>query len=361
MRLALELAAKAKGQTGINPIVGCVVVKAGRIIGVGTHLKRGTGHAEVHALAMAGSESAGATVYVTLEPCSHHGLTPPCCERIIQSGAARVVIAMVDPNPKVSGRGVSRLREQGIEVEAGVLEAEARKLNEAFMKYIVTGMPFVTLKTASTLDGKIAAKSGDSQWVTGPEARELVHTMRHQHDGIMVGVSTVLADDPQLTTRLPVPALHPVRIIADSKLRMPLSSQMLHNREAETIILTTEQADPERIRALEATGAKVLPCGTGEHVDLKAALKRLAELDIGSILLEGGGRLNGAMLEAQLVDKMILFFAPKIIGGQTAPVSFSLDGWNRMADAVRLGGMQAEQVGEDLCITGYPVYPASSN
>ncbi|WP_028561347.1 bifunctional diaminohydroxyphosphoribosylaminopyrimidine deaminase/5-amino-6-(5-phosphoribosylamino)uracil reductase RibD [Paenibacillus pinihumi] len=360
MGLALELAAKAKGQTGINPVVGCVIVKAGRIVGVGTHLKRGTGHAEVHALAMAGSEAEGATVYVTLEPCSHHGLTPPCCERIIEAKAARVVIAMVDPNPKVSGRGVSRLRDQGIDVQTGILESEARRLNEAFIKYIVTGMPFVTLKTASTLDGKIAAKTGDSQWVTGPAARELVHTLRHQHEGIMVGVSTVLADDPKLTTRLPVPGLHPVRIIADSRLRIPLSSQLLHDDAAETFILTTEQADNVRVNALEAAGAKVLFCGAGEHVDLQLALKKMAELEIGSILLEGGGRLNGAMLEAQLVDKMVLFFAPKIIGGAAAPVSFSLEGWDRMADAVRLERMQVEQAGEDLCITGYPVYPARS-
>ncbi|MFC3345110.1 bifunctional diaminohydroxyphosphoribosylaminopyrimidine deaminase/5-amino-6-(5-phosphoribosylamino)uracil reductase RibD [Paenibacillus abyssi] len=359
MRLALELAKKAQGQTGINPIVGCVVVKAGRIIGVGAHLKRGEGHAEVHALQMAGTEAEGATVYVTLEPCSHFGKTPPCCERIIDAKVAKVVVAMVDPNPKVAGRGIARLREQGINVTVGVLEAEAMALNEAFIKYVTTGLPFITLKTASTLDGKIAAKSGDSQWVTGPKARELVHTLRHLNDGIMVGAGTALTDDPLLTTRLTVPAISPVRIVADSKLRLPLTSQLISDGTTKTIILTTEQADRAKIRALENAGAMVLACGAGSQVDLKQAMKRIGELEIGSILLEGGGRLNGAMLEAGLIDKLVLFFAPKIIGGAAAPVSFQFEGWDRMADAVQLRNMKVDIIGDDLCVSGYPIYPAS--
>ncbi|GBF72712.1 bifunctional diaminohydroxyphosphoribosylaminopyrimidine deaminase/5-amino-6-(5-phosphoribosylamino)uracil reductase [Paenibacillus sp. 598K] len=360
MRLALDVATKAKGQTGINPVVGCVIVKAGRIIGIGTHLRRGGAHAEVHALEMAGEEARGATVYVTLEPCSHHGMTPPCSERIIAARAAKVVVAMEDPNPKVAGRGIARLRESGVEVKVGVLGAEARKLNEAFIKYITTGRPFVTLKTASTLDGKIAAKSGDSQWVTGPKAREMVHTLRHQHEGIMVGVGTALADDPLLTTRLSVPALHPVRIVVDSSLRLPVTARLLQDGATRTYILTTERADPAKIKTLEAAGVKVVASGAGKHVDLRIAMQRLGQLEVGSILLEGGGRLNGAMLEAALIDKVMLFYAPKIIGGAAAPVSFALNGWDRMADAVQIGQMEVEVVGEDICLTGYPVYPGQT-
>ncbi|XEC97662.1 bifunctional diaminohydroxyphosphoribosylaminopyrimidine deaminase/5-amino-6-(5-phosphoribosylamino)uracil reductase RibD [Paenibacillus tarimensis] len=358
MRLALDLAARARGQTGINPVVGCVVVKAGRIIGVGSHLKRGEEHAEVHALRMAGDEARGSTVYVTLEPCSHTGKTPPCCERIIESKAAKVVVAMMDPNPKVAGRGIGRLREQGIDVKTGVLEEEARKLNEPFVKYITTGMPFVTLKTASTLDGKIAAKSGDSQWVTGPKARERVHTLRHLHHGIMVGAGTALTDDPQLTTRLSVPGISPVRIVADSRLRLPQTSRLLSDGATKTIILTTEQADGNKVKALEAAGARVIACGAGKQVDLRQAMKRIGEMEIGSVLLEGGGRLNGAMLEARLIDKMVLFFAPKIIGGMGAPTNFQFGGWDRMSDAVQLRDVKVDTIGEDICITGYPVYPS---
>ncbi|MBD2846815.1 bifunctional diaminohydroxyphosphoribosylaminopyrimidine deaminase/5-amino-6-(5-phosphoribosylamino)uracil reductase RibD [Paenibacillus sp. IB182496] len=357
MRLALQLAEGTKGQTGANPAVGCVVVKAGRIIGVGTHLRRGEGHAEVHALDMAGRESEGATVYVTLEPCSHHGRTPPCSERIIAAKAAKVVIAMQDPNPKVAGQGIARLREQGIGVAVGVLEQEARALNEDFIAFITSGLPYVTLKTASTLDGKIAAKSGDSQWVTGPKARELVHTLRHRHNGIMVGVGTALTDDPMLTTRLSVPGLSPRRIVADSRLRLPLTSRLVSDNASGTIVLTTERADRAKLRELEKAGVRVIVSGAGPQVDLRLAMRRLAELEISSILLEGGGRLNGAMLQARLVNKLRLFFAPKIIGGASAPVSFELEGWERMADAVQLDRMEVERVGGDLCISGYPIYP----
>ncbi|MBW7458069.1 bifunctional diaminohydroxyphosphoribosylaminopyrimidine deaminase/5-amino-6-(5-phosphoribosylamino)uracil reductase RibD, partial [Paenibacillus sepulcri] len=200
MKLALDMAAKAKGQTGINPVVGCVVVNGGRIAGLGAHLKRGEGHAEVHALAMAGENAEGSTVYVTLEPCSHHGRTPPCCERIIEAKASRVVVACLDPNPLVAGRGVARLREEGIAVEVGLLGEESRRMNEAFNKFITKRLPYVTMKTAMTLDGKIAARTGDSRYVSGPESRALVHTLRHQNMAIMIGVQTAIADDPELTT-----------------------------------------------------------------------------------------------------------------------------------------------------------------
>ncbi|GGG57231.1 riboflavin biosynthesis protein RibD [Paenibacillus radicis (ex Gao et al. 2016)] len=356
MGLALELAAKAAGQTGINPVVGCVVVKEGRIIGVGTHLKRGTGHAEVHALQMAGDEAEGATVYVTLEPCSHFGKTPPCCERIIAAKAARVVVAATDPNPQVAGRGLERLRESGIEVTVGLLEEKSRSMNEKFNKYITTKLPFVTLKTASTLDGKIASRTGDSRWITGAAAREQVHTLRHQHEAIMVGIATVLADDPMLTTRAEVPAIHPVRIIVDSKLRLPLDARVVTDRSARTLVLTTEGADQAKGAALEAAGVELVRAGAGEHVDLKEAMRKLGEAEIGSILLEGGGKLNGAMLEAGLIDKIMIYMATKIIGGLQAPGTFTFDGFEKMAQAIELERVAVEMAGEDICIAGYPAY-----
>lgn len=356
MGLALEMASKASGQTGINPVVGCVVVKDGRIIGIGTHLKRGTGHAEVHALQMAGAEAEGATVYVTLEPCSHFGKTPPCCERIIDAKAARVVVASGDPNPEVSGRGIARLREEGIEVTVGVLEQRSQQLNEKFNKYITTRLPYVTLKSASTLDGKIASRTGDSRWVTGPAAREQVHTLRHQHEAIMVGIGTVLADDPLLNTRAAVPAIDPVRIIVDSALRLPLDARVVVDRTVRTIVLSSGQASEERRQALEAAGIEVVACGSDEKVDLVAAMKKLGELEIGSILLEGGGQLNGAMLEAGLIDKIVLYYATKIIGGVDAPGVFTFTGFEKMADAVQLERVSVEMAGEDICVTGYPVY-----
>ncbi len=353
MRLALNLADGASGQTGVNPVVGCVVVKEGRIVGLGAHLKRGEGHAEVHALNMAGEQASGATAYVTLEPCSHYGQTPPCCERLIKEGVSRVVVAAVDPNPLVAGQGLARLREAGIEVLTGVLEAEAAVQNEAFNKFIRTGLPFVTLKTAMSLDGRIATRTGHSRWITGAAAREAVHTLRHRHSGIMVGVQTVLADDPELTTRLSVPALHPARIIVDSKLNTPITARVL-NEAAPTIVLTTLRADESRAERLRQLGADVLRCGDGERVDLVAAMRELGTRGISSVLLEGGGVLNGAMLDAGLVDKVNLFYAPIIVGGEGAPSAFSYVGPNEMSAALRLSGVSMQSYGDDWCVTGYP-------
>lgn len=356
MRLALDMASKMSGQTDINPVVGCVVVKDGRIVGIGAHLKRGEGHAEVHALRMAGEEAEGSTVYVTLEPCSHHGRTPPCCDRIIEAKAARVVVAASDPNPMVAGRGIERLRENGICVDTGLLEEESRAMNEPFNKFITTGLPFVTLKTASTLDGKLASRTGDSKWITGAAAREQVHAMRHRHMGIMVGIGTVLADDPLLTARAAVPAIHPVRIVVDSKLRIPLTAKVVQDRSARTLLLTTGNADPAKRRELEAAGVELIACGDGPRVDLRAAMAELGKREIGSILLEGGGKLNGSMLEAGLVDKIALYFAPKIIGGSQAPQALALEGQDLMSQALKLERVTVERVGEDVCLTGYPVY-----
>jgi diaminohydroxyphosphoribosylaminopyrimidine deaminase/5-amino-6-(5-phosphoribosylamino)uracil reductase len=355
MRIALQLAHSATGQTGVNPMVGCIVVKDGAVVGMGAHLRMGTEHAEVHALNMAGANAAGSTVYVTLEPCSHHGRTPPCSDRLILEKVARVVVACTDPNPRVAGTGIAKMREQGIEVRLGIMEREAIDLNEKFNKYITTRLPFVSLKTASTLDGKIASKSGDSQWITNEQSRAYVHTLRHQHQAIMVGVDTVVSDNPQLTTRLSVSGLNPIRIIVDSTLRTPPSANAFR-QAGRTIVLTTSQAPQDQAALLREAGAEIVVAGDGPKVDLLEALRLLGEQEIGSIMLEGGGRLNGGMLEQKLIDKCYLFYAPKIIGGDNAPGNFSFDGFAKMSEAVWLDRVKLEQFGHDFCLIGYPQY-----
>lgn len=356
MSLALDMAERAQGQTGINPVVGCVVVKDGAMIGLGTHLQRGTGHAEVHALNMAAGQAQGSTAYVTLEPCSHYGKTPPCSQRLIDEGVARVVVACEDPNPQVAGRGIAMLREQGIEVEVGLLRSRALRLNEKFIKYILTGLPFVTLKSASTLDGKIATRTGDSKWISNGQAREIVHTLRHRHQGIMVGVNTVIADNPSLTTRMQVPGFNPIRIVIDSSLRIPLDSAVVRDGLAQTIVVTTEAADPARRDALLAAGVQIVVSGAGPRVDLQGAMTALGELEIGSILLEGGGTLNGAMLAGGLVDRVILFFAPKLVGGGAeAAGTFEFEGVEKMSEAITLEGLEVEVLGDNVCISGTPI------
>jgi diaminohydroxyphosphoribosylaminopyrimidine deaminase/5-amino-6-(5-phosphoribosylamino)uracil reductase len=359
MQLALNLAGGASGQTGVNPVVGCVVVQGGRIVGMGAHLKRGEGHAEVLALNMAGEQAKGATAYVTLEPCSHYGVTPPCCERLIAEGVSRVVVATVDPNPLVAGKGISRLREQRIQVEVGVLEGLAIAQNEAFNKFILSGRPFVTLKSALSLDGRIATRTGRSRWITGAESREAVHTLRHRHNAIMVGVDTVIADDPELTTRLNVPGLHPIRIVVDSTLRIPETSRVL-NEVAPKLLLTTEQADKTKVERLRQAGTVVLICGEGPRVDLTVAMTLLGKQGISSILLEGGGVLNGAMLQAGLVDKLMLFYAPIIVGGDGAPSVFAFTGPDEMSSALRLSRVTMQAFGEDWCVSGYPTGNSAS-
>jgi diaminohydroxyphosphoribosylaminopyrimidine deaminase/5-amino-6-(5-phosphoribosylamino)uracil reductase len=356
MALALDMAERAQGQTGINPVVGCVVVKDGAVIGLGTHLQRGTGHAEVHALNMAAGKAQGSTAYVTLEPCSHYGKTPPCSQRLIDEGVARVVVACEDPNPQVAGRGIAMLRDQGIEVEVGLLRSRALRLNEKFIKYILTKRPFVTLKSASTLDGKISTRTGDSKWISNGQAREIVHTLRHRHQGIMVGVNTVIADNPSLTTRMVVPGLNPVRIVIDSSLRIPLDSAVVTDGQAPTVVVTTEAADPVKHEALVAAGVQVIICGAGPRVDLQSAMTKLGEMEIGSILLEGGGTLNGSMLEGGLVDRVVLFFAPKIVGGGAgAAGTFEFPGVGLMKDAITLEGLEVEVLGDNVCISGTPI------
>jgi len=357
IKYTLKLAARAMGRTSPNPMVGAVVVKDGQIRGEGYHQKAGTPHAEIHALRQAGEAARGATLYVTLEPCSHYGRTPPCSQAVIQAGIKRVVAAMVDPNPEVSGRGLQQLANAGIEVVSGVMEEEARQLNEVFIKYITTRLPFVVLKSAMTLDGKTATRTGHAFWVTGAEAREEVHRLRDRYDAIMVGIGTVLADDPQLTTRLSngQQGKDPIRVVVDSSLRLPITARVINPfSSAPTIVATTPQAPRERRRMLEERGVEVLVVDSeGNRVNLNNLMALLGSREITSVLLEGGATLNASALEAGVVDKLITFIAPKIIGGKEAPGMVGGLGQARMDDAYLLDRIKVAHFGEDLMLSGY--------
>lgn len=354
MREALRIARYAEGRTSPNPLVGAVIVRDGRIIAEGWHRKAGTPHAEIHALRMAGDLARGATLYVTLEPCSHYGRTGPCAKAVAEAGIARVVVAMQDPNPKVAGRGMEMLRAAGVEVCCGVLAAEAVCLNEVFLHWITTGLPFVALKTAMTLDGKIATHTGDSQWITGEASRLRVHELRDRYDAILVGIGTVLHDDPSLTTRLPDrQGKHPLRIVLDSMARTPRTAKLLTDGAALTLIAVTARAPQERVAALRQAGAEVLVCGEGPRVDARALLKALGEREMSSVFVEGGGRVNASLLAAGFVDKVYAFVAPKLVGGRDALTPVEGTGAERLSDAVTLTGLVAETVGEDVLLTGY--------
>ncbi|MDK2888394.1 MAG: diaminohydroxyphosphoribosylaminopyrimidine deaminase [Thermoanaerobacter sp.] len=356
MRMALDLAKKAMGRTSPNPMVGAVLVKDGQVVGRGYHARAGTPHAEIHALREAGERAEGATLYVTLEPCCHQGRTGPCTEAILAAGVKRVVTAMVDPNPLVAGRGVERLRQAGVEVTVGVLEEEARRLNEVFVKYITTRSPFVVLKAAMSLDGKIATRTGESRWITGSQARLAVHYLRDRYDAILVGINTVLKDNPSLTTRLPDrEGRDPVRVIVDSLARTPPGARVITQESpAPTIVAVTEKAPEENRRRLEDAGARVLVVpGPGPGVDLVALMKELARREITSVLVEGGSRIHASFLESRLVDKVIWFIAPLIIGGSSAPGPVGGEGPARLSEAVRLREVLITRYGEDFCVEGY--------
>ena len=350
MREALRIAKNAQGRVSPNPLVGAVIVKDGRIIAEGWHRKAGTPHAEIHALNMAGELAKNSTMYVTLEPCSHYGRTPPCANRIVDAGIKKVVIAMKDPNPLVAGRGIEILRAAGIEVEVGILENDARRLNEVFLKYITQKMPFVTAKFACTLDGKISTVTGESQWISCEESRNFVHNLRDVNDGIMAGIGTV-KDNPALTARV-AGGKNPVRIIVDSKARTPLDSKILNDGAAKTIIAVTSNAPAEKIDALKNLGAEIIIAGNSK-VDLKILLRELASREITSILLEGGGTLNFSMFRAGLIDKVFAFVAPKILGGQNALTPVEGAGVEKLFDAVQLENLTAEKIGTDILICGY--------
>lgn len=352
MMEALRAAQNAIGRTSPNPMVGAVVVRDGKIIALGWHRQAGTPHAEIHALNMAGELARGATLYVTLEPCSHYGRTPPCVDAIIKAGIKRVVSAMSDPNPKVAGQGFARLKEAGIDVTIGVLESEARRLNEVFLKWITTGLPFVMLKTAMTLDGKIATSTGESKWITSEAARRRVHEWRNIFDGIIVGIGTVLADNPSLTTRLEIGSRNPIRIIVDSRARTPLNSNIVTDGQAKTIIAVSEHAPKKNIDALIERGVEIIVAGSGEHVDLKLLLKELAAREITSVMVEGGGTVNFSLLKEGLVDKINAFIAPKIFGGRSALTSVEGEGL-KIDQAVELIDIETEMIGADILISGY--------
>lgn len=356
MREALRLAMNAVGRTSPNPMVGAVVVKDGRIVGAGWHRKAGTPHAEIHALRMAGELAKGATLFVTLEPCVHTGRTGPCTEAIIEAGISRVVAAMEDPNPVVSGRGLQKLREAGVETDCGLLAAEARRLNEAFVTWVTERRPFTTLKMAMTLDGKIATASGESQWITGERSRLFGHELRDRNDAIMVGIGTVLTDKPSLTTRLPGGNVHhPCRVVLDSHARTPSDAPFMSDRLAPVVIVVTEAAPKERTERLRALGAEIFCAGAGPKVELPLLMRHLAENNICSLLVEGGGTVHFSMLRARLTDKICAFIAPMMLGGREAPTAVGGEGFSHLADAVRLSDIEIETLDGDLCLQGYVV------
>jgi diaminohydroxyphosphoribosylaminopyrimidine deaminase/5-amino-6-(5-phosphoribosylamino)uracil reductase len=353
MQRALALA--KRGFTPPNPMVGCLIVKGGKVIGEGYHPYAGQPHAEVFALREAGNAANGATAYITLEPCSHWGRTPPCAEALIAAGIRRVVIATLDNNPKVSGKGVAQLQEAGIESAVGLLETEARQLNEAFFYFHTHIRPFTTLKTAMTLDGKIATANGDSHWITSPPAREYVHLLRAQSGAVLTGIGTVLKDDPQLNARLPNLPRQPLRIIVDSHLRTPPDSALLRDPLPGVLIATTLIASHDSEKSLLREGVEILrlPATETGRVDLKALWKLLAERNCISVLVEGGGELNSALLDANLVQKALFFVAPKILGGITSPTPIEGKGRARMADAIPLFEMSVRSYPPDMLIEGY--------
>jgi diaminohydroxyphosphoribosylaminopyrimidine deaminase/5-amino-6-(5-phosphoribosylamino)uracil reductase len=358
MRRAVVLARRGLGRTGPNPAVGCVIVRDGAIVGEGWHRKAGTPHAEVHALAEAGSLARGADVYVSLEPCSHFGKTPPCADALIEAGVGRVFAGMVDPNPRVSGMGLERLRGAGIAAVAGILEAECRTVNEPFIKHVTTGLPFVMLKSALTMDGKCATAAGDARWITNERSRRHVHRLRSRMDAIMVGVGTVIADDPELTCRIPG-GRDPSRVVVDSMLRMPASARLLNLESKAKTLVATISSDRGRIAAVREKGAEVLLCREREgRVDLQDMMARLGRMNIQSVLLEGGSTLAGEALRLGLIDKAVLFFAPKLVGGE-GPGLFAGMGIERMEDAFRLKDVSFRRFDGDFMIQGYPERPCS--
>ena len=417
MKTALRLAARGVGWVSPNPMVGAVLVRDGEVVGRGCHRRYGEAHAEVEALDRARGKARGAALYVTLEPCHHHGLTPPCTEAVLAAGIERLVIATLDPNPKVTGGGAEYLRGKGLRVESGLLETQARRLNEAWFKWVETGFPFVIAKAACSLDGRTATTTGESQWITGEASRAYGHRLRHAADAILVGIGTVLADDPQLTTRLPVrgskkvvgdgdqgsrtpapspepppptpyggstgfqpvlksveqppPAIltengkrktenrpkakDPIRIVLDSRLRLPLTARVLHLKSpAPTWIATTKAAPPDKIQAVHNLGAEVLilPDESG-RVALRSLLNLLGERRVQSLLVEGGPEVLGSFFDQRLVHKFYFFYAPKILGGREAYPAVAGKGVARLNEAFQAKDMTFRRLGTDILVTGY--------
>lgn len=354
MKLALSMAEATTGQTSPNPMVGAVLVKDHQVVGLGAHVKAGDAHAEVHAIQMAGEKSRGATLYVTLEPCSHYGKTPPCAELIIQSGIKKVFVATVDPNPQVCGNGIQRMKQAGIEVEVGLLQEEAKKLNKVFFHYASSGLPYVTVKTAISLDGKIATVTGESKWITSKEAREDVHRFRHMHDAILVGVNTIIKDDPMLTTRLINGGENPIRIILDTTLRIPLNSNVVTDKSAETYIISGNSVDPCKEEALIRQGVEIIKMEKS-FIEMKEMLKVLGERGITSIFVEGGAKVQGSFLKENAFQEVITYIAPKLIGGDNAPATFGGAGIEKIKDVPLLRFSQIDKIGNDIRIIAVPM------
>jgi diaminohydroxyphosphoribosylaminopyrimidine deaminase/5-amino-6-(5-phosphoribosylamino)uracil reductase len=359
MVIALDLAQMGRGTASPNPMVGAVVVKDGKVVGKGFHKRPGTPHGEAIALMKAGDKAEGATLYVNLEPCCHTDkLTPPCTEAVIKSKVARVVVGMVDPNPKVSGRGIKELQDAGIEVDVGILQERCEKLNFGFTKFIRTGIPFVTIKVAQTIDGKIATSTGESKWITGPEARRHGHLMRNQSDAILVGIGTVLRDDPSLTTRLGEgeESRDPSRIILDSSLRIPLDAKVLNvDSKAKTFVATTIAAPTQKIKELKKKKAEILIIdadGSGK-VSMPLLMEELARMGMTNVLVEGGARTNAEALRAGVVDKVMFFIAPKILGGDDAKGSIGGTSPESLDDAIPIYDTHYTRLGDDLLIEGF--------
>ena len=356
MQRAIMLAKLGAGFVNPNPMVGAVIVKNGKIIGEGYHRKYGDLHAERNALGDCSEFPEGATMYVTLEPCCHYGKTPPCTEAIIESGITRVVIGTLDVNPVVAGKGAKILMEYGIKVEVGLLEKECKKLNRVFNKYMVSKRPYVVMKYAMTADGKIATVTGESKWITGDEARENVHRLRKNLSGIMVGVSTVIMDDPGLDCRLEEPAKNPVRIICDSHLRTPLTSKVVKTADEIETIIATSSEDKKKVAEFKKKGCKVINIRQAENgIDLNILMERLGEMGIDSVLLEGGGTLNYSALESKIVDEIHVHMAPKIFGGNSKSPVEGL-GIENINDAIRLNPIETVWAGEDLIIENEVIY-----
>ncbi len=356
MKRVLRLAGKASGMTSPNPMVGAVLIKNGKIIAEDYHRKHGTHHAEALVIDKTGEKAKGAALYVNLEPCCHTDKrTPPCTKAIIKAGIKKVVIGMKDPNPKVYGKGIEELSKSGINVVSGILEEDSMKLNEAYVKYITTKRPFVILKVAMTLDGKIATPEGESKWITGEKARELVHKTRGSVDAVMTAIGTVKADDPQLTARIKKGTRSPIRIIIDPEFEVPIDAKIL-NTPPETVIVTKKSQKSEvrsqKLRALSNKGVKIIDYD-GERVDLNWLMKKLGEMGITSVLIEGGSSLNSHALEYGIVDKVMFFTAPKIIGGKESFPSVGGKAFRKLSEAHQLKNITLKRIGEDILIEGY--------
>jgi len=356
MKQALDLAEKGRGWTSPNPMVGAVVVKDDQIVGRGYHQRAGGSHAEVNAIDDAGDQARGATIYVTLEPCNHFGRTPPCTRKIVAAGIRRVVVAMTDPNPGVQGGGNQYLQDQGIEVATGIYEKEARILNEGFIAWVTTGRPFVIVKCAATLDGRIATRTGDSRWVTGPASRQFVHRIRHGIDGIMVGVETVKKDDPSLTTRLDEETgSDPTRIVLDTHLSIPLTAKMLNQASnSRTWVVCGADAPANCRAALENIGVRVIGASLkGGRIDLSALMNQLGAMEITSMLIEGGGTVIGSAFAAGIVDKICFFYAPKILGGDDGIPICRGAGPENMNQSIAIHDLSVFRFDTDVMIQGY--------